>query len=63
MNASVKIIFLVLGTFLITFLTSLLLELPLFKAVERRILIDLLLLIELYFAFIIYKYLLQNKIG
>lgn len=54
MNNSLKLILVIVVTFAITILTSLLLELELFKTVERRILIDALLFIEVFLGYIIF---------
>lgn len=58
---SVKLIAVVLGTFLIAVLTSLLLEIPMFQNPVRYILVILLITIEIYFGFIVYKFLSTKK--
>ncbi len=51
-----KIISVIICTFLIAFLTSLLLELEMFQNPVRYILVILLIIIEFYFGYIIYKF-------
>ncbi len=53
---NLKLITLIIGIFLLAFATSLLLELELFLNPVRYILVILLILLELYFGYIIYKY-------
>jgi hypothetical protein len=55
MNKSLKIILIIFSTFAITLLTSLLLELEIFKNIVRYILVLLLIISELYLGFIVYK--------
>lgn len=54
---SFKLIAVIACTFLIAFATSLLLEIPLFQNPVRYILVILLIAIEIYFGFLIYKFL------
>jgi|TARA_R110002153_G_scaffold44686_1_gene126023 VIT1/CCC1 family predicted Fe2+/Mn2+ transporter len=63
MNDNLKLILVVLITFISAFLTSLLLELPLFKNPVRYVLAILLILVELYFGYIVYKYIYLYKKG
>jgi VIT1/CCC1 family predicted Fe2+/Mn2+ transporter len=55
MNKNLKIILIIFTTFIITFLTSLLLEIQIFKNIVRYILVILLIIFELYVGFILYK--------
>lgn len=56
---NLKIISTVLLTFIFAFATSLLLEIPLFKNPVRYILVVFLILVEIYFGFLLFKY--QSK--
>ena len=58
---SLKVISVIIGVFLIAFATSLLLELKMFQNPVRYILVILLILIELYFGFIMFKYVISDK--
>ena len=58
---NLKLISVIIGVFLIAFATSLLLELKMFQNPVRYILVILLILIELYFGFIMFKYLTTQK--
>ncbi|TVZ55608.1 hypothetical protein OD91_0863 [Lutibacter sp. Hel_I_33_5] len=55
MNPNLKLILVIFSTFLIAFITSLLLELELFKNLVRYILVVLLIIFELYLGFIVYQ--------
>jgi uncharacterized protein YacL len=59
--ANLKLIATIFGTFAIAFVTSLLLELPLFQNPVRYILVILLILIEIYFGYLIFNYLTTSK--
>lgn len=58
---NLKIVSIILLTFLVAFLTSLLLELDLFKNPVRYALIVLLILFELYVGYAIYAYQMENN--
>jgi VIT1/CCC1 family predicted Fe2+/Mn2+ transporter len=55
MNKNLKIILIIFTTFIITFVTSLLLEIEIFKNIVRYVLVILLIIFELYVGFILYK--------
>lgn len=61
MKNNTKIILVILGTFIAGFLTSLLLEIPLFQHWLRQLIVILFICLQFYLGFIIYKFLLQNK--
>jgi uncharacterized membrane protein len=52
-----KLIATILGTFIIAFLTSLLLDLQLFQNVVRYVLVVLLICIEIYIGYLVFNYL------
>jgi uncharacterized membrane protein len=52
-----KLIATILGTFIIAFLTSLLLDLQLFQNVVRYVLVILLICIEIYIGYLVFNYL------
>lgn len=56
-----KIISVIIGTFLIAFATSLLLELKMFQNPVRYILVIVLILVEIYFGFIVFKFVSASK--
>ena len=58
----IKLIALVLGVFILTFLTSALLEIPFFTHPLRYVLVCLLIVLELYFGFLVLKNFLQKKL-
>lgn len=58
---NLKIVSIILLTFLVAFLTSLLLELDLFKNPVRYALVVLLILFELYVGYAIYAYQMENN--
>lgn len=53
----------ILVTFLIAFLTSLLLEIPIFQHWVRYVLVVLLIVIELFSGFLTIKYLVKSNFG
>lgn len=61
MQNNINLIAVVIITFLISFTTSLLLEIQLFKNPVRYILVVLLIIVQLYFGFLTYKYLVSKK--
>ncbi len=58
---NLKLIITIIGIFLLAFVTSLLLELPLFKNPVRYILVILLIVLEIYFGYLIFNYLTTSK--
>jgi len=58
---SIKLLAIVFGTFIIGFLTSLLLDMPVFQNPVRYVLVILLILIELYFGFLMYQFISTKK--
>jgi hypothetical protein len=54
-SVNMQLILIIICTFGITFVTSLLLELPIFKNLIRQILVIVLMLIELCLGFLIFK--------
>ncbi len=54
-SVNIQLVVIILCTFLTAFFTSLLLELPIFKNVVRQILVVLMIAIELYLGFLIFK--------
>jgi hypothetical protein len=58
---NLKLISVILATFLIAFATSLLLELPLFMNPVRYVLVLVLIAIEIYFGFLVYQYLITEQ--
>jgi hypothetical protein len=59
--ANLKLIATIFGTFAIAFVTSLLLELPMFHNPVRYTLVVLLIIIEIYFGYLIFNYLTTSK--
>lgn len=60
MNPSIKLILVIIITFLISIATSLLLEIPIFKHWLRQIIIILLIVIEIFCGYIIFKSILSK---
>lgn len=58
---NIQLVLVIIITFLITFATSLLLELEIFKNPVRYVLVVILMLIEIFFGYIIFTYLLQKS--
>lgn len=61
MRNNLKLITVILATFAIAFVTSLLLEFTIFKNPIRYALVIMLVLVELYFGFITYKYIITKQ--
>lgn len=60
MNPSIKLILVIIITFLISIATSLLLEIPIFKHWLRQVIIILLIVIEIFCGYIIFKSILSK---
>ena len=61
MRNNLKLISIIVLTFLAAFATSLLLEFNIFKNPIRYALVIMLVLVELYFGFITYKYMITKQ--
>ena len=58
---NLKLIITIIVTFALAFVTSLLLEIPLFQNPIRYILVILLIILEIYFGYLIFNYLTTLK--
>tara|TARA_B100000809_G_scaffold71197_1_gene68818 strand:+ start:696 stop:881 length:186 start_codon:yes stop_codon:yes gene_type:complete len=61
MNNNLKIILVIVGTFTAAFLTSLLLEIPLFQHWIRQIIVVLFICLQFYIGVILYNFLIKIK--